>query len=491
MNIRINQRLLGFILLAFLFSCDKDFGDFNLNPDAVTQVDSKLLFSDAMVSTSAMDMEPRTNYFHAFMQYGFSGFWSGTNYNISDGIVQRYWNNFYQNPVKTIEFAINQLEGEPELVNTLSAARIWRVFLYQKLTDVYGDIPYSEAGKTFLTREFTPVFDSQQAIYTDLINELREAKAAFDTGARAVEGDQFYGGDVDKWTRLANSLLLRIGLRLLKVDATQANSLIQEAFNGGVMRNMGESPILLHNEDRPSGYNFNLGDQQFQLHKTLVDHMKTTGDPRLRIYGAIHMDQQIISTDTSTYEGYSFDGTDPAATVQVSFPIFRPATNPFFHFHYTQVELLLAEAAARGIIASDAADHFAKGIRAHMQSLSTFTTNPTIPEAEIDSYLANNPLPTGSLDEMVEAIATEFWVAGFLFDADEVWSNWRRTGYPDLTPNPNTLTGASDSPGRIPRKLPYPRRELDVNTTEVTRALSNYNGQNDFNQSARVWWDVE
>jgi hypothetical protein len=85
-------------------------------------------------------------------------------------------------------------------------------------------------------------------------------------------------------------------------------------------------------------------------------------------------------------------------------------------------------------------------------------------------------------EAQIAKINTEFWVAGFVFDADEVWANWRRSGYPILTPNPGTS-------GVIPRKIPYPQSEFNLNNANVTAALANYGGTNDFNPKARVWWD--
>jgi hypothetical protein len=94
-----------------------------------------------------LDMEPRTNYCHAFMQYGYNDFWSGTDYALSDDIAKRYWNNFYIPVLQNLEFILPLLKANTGMVTTYAAARIWRVFIYQKLTDYYGDIPYSQAGK--------------------------------------------------------------------------------------------------------------------------------------------------------------------------------------------------------------------------------------------------------------------------------------------------------------------------------------------------------
>jgi hypothetical protein len=130
-----------------------------------------------------------------------------------------------------------------------------------------------------------------------------------------------------------------------------------------------------------------------------------------------------------------------------------------------------------------------------MQIMSSLAPSNPISSAEISEYLANNPL-SGTTEQQIEQVSNEFWVSGFLFQAEEVWAHWRRTGYPALTPVPASyvpVTGVSgsNSPGVIPRKMAYPQSEFTYNPTNVTAALAAYGGANDFNPKARVWWDKE
>lgn len=484
--------------VALLPACTKDFAEYNLNPDGVSTPQPAYLLSDALVRTSQADMEPRTNYCHAFMQYGYSDFWSGTTYALSDDIARRYWNNFYIPVLQNLEYVLPLLKADAGLVTTYAAARIWRVFIYQKLTDFYGDIPYSQAGKALASGIFTPAYDTQQMIYADLVSELRESIVLLRANPSiAIQGDQFYGGSTDQWRKLATSLLLRVGMRLIKVDASQASTLAKEAYAEGVMASNMDMPVLKHNSAAPNGFAFNLNDQHFFLHQTLIDHMRASGDPRLNIYGAVYSKEAFLggvvtSTDTSKFIGYSFKATAPAPNTRVNYAVFQPKETVFFDFQYAEVEFLLAEAILRGFITGDAAAHYQAGVTAHMQSLTLLPSAPNISNAQITAYLAKNPLvnPANPTTEgSIERINTEFWLAGFIFDADEAYANWRRTGYPKLTPNPNTITGPSDSHGVIPRKLPYPQQEFTLNSDNVNRALAAYGGLNDFNPQARVWWD--
>ncbi|WP_183558956.1 SusD/RagB family nutrient-binding outer membrane lipoprotein [Mucilaginibacter sp. SP1R1] len=490
----VSYRILSFLFIAAVITgCTKDFAKYNLNPDAVTSIDPGALFSDALVKTSDQDMEPRTNYCHAFMQYGYSSFWSGTTYVESDGISSRYWNNFYRPVLNNLEYVIPVLKAKPELASTYAAARIWRVYVYQKLTDFYGDIPYSQAGKALSQNVFTPAYDPQQQIYADFVTELRASIALLTSNSsQTVQGDQFYSGSAAQWKKLGASLLLRVGMRLIKVDPAQASTLVKEAVADGVMKANTDMPILNHSVALPNGFNFLLNDgvNHFFLHKTLVSHMQATADPRLKYYGAVY-DKQISSGGTITsdnpslFVGYSFTATDPAATARINYTIYGTEITPFFDFPYAEVEFLQAEAILRGYISggnSDVVSHYNAGITASMQSLSKLPTSPTISNDDITTYIGKVPL-TGTTEQQIAQINTEFWVSGFAFDADEVWANWRRTGYPALTPNPGSVSQT------IPRKMPYPQSEFTLNGANVNAAIANYGGVNDFNPKARVWWD--
>ncbi|AMR33596.1 hypothetical protein A0256_20280 [Mucilaginibacter sp. PAMC 26640] len=501
MNRGLKRLLKTTVIICFALlpcACTKNFAEYNLNPDGSVVAQPALLFSDALVKTSAADMEARTNYCHAFMQYGYSDFWSGTTYSLSDAISNRYWNNFYIPVLRNLEYIVPILKNKPDMATTYAAARIWRVFIYQKLTDMYGDIPYFQAGQALASGIFTPEYDTQQVIYADLIKELRAAIALMKSNpAMVVGGDQFYGGSAAQWRKLANAMLLKIGMRLIKVDPAQAAILVKEAYTDGVMTSNMDMPVLKHNSSADNGFFFNLSDQHFFLHQTLVSKMKAAGDPRLNIYGAIYNKAAnaggvITSKDTLQYVGYSFKAADPLPNARVNVSIFGLEETPFFDFQFAEVQFLLAEAVLRGYIDGDANEYYRSGVTAHMQSLALLPTGPSISNAQIVAYLARNPLvdpldPT--VEKSIERINTEFWLAGFIFDADEVYANWRRTGYPKLVANPNTITGPSSSRGAIPRKLPYPQSEFTLNSTNVNKALAVYGGLNDFNEKARVWWD--
>jgi hypothetical protein len=162
--------------------------------------------------------------------------------------------------------------------------------------------------------------------------------------------------------------------------------------------------------------------------------------------------------------------------------VFVQRSTPIIFQGYAEVELMLTEAAVRGWIADDPAPHYKKGVTAAMQQLALLDASAVIPDAEIEAYLAENPYQPASTDAALELIHTQYWAATFL-NWLETYANWRRTGYPVLTPAnfPGNPTG-----GVIPRRLRYPLKEYSVNSENINEAVERQ-GADDF--LTRVWWD--
>jgi hypothetical protein len=487
------HKFLAFLLVTvFTTGCTKNFENINKNPDATETVSSAALLSDALVRTTTVDMESRFNYCHAFMQYGYSSFWSGTTYVASDGPASSLWNNFYSPVLTDLDILIQQTKNVPGQAATYAAARIWRVFIFQKLTDFYGDVPYSQSGLALTQSIYTPVYDPQQQIYASFVTELRASIALLNANnAQTVLGDQFYSGNAAEWSKLGASLLLKVGMRLINIDPAQAASLAKEAVADGVMTNNTDMPVLKHSTLFANGIYTVVEDgvEHFFLDKTLVAEMQNANDPRLPIFGAIYstdVSQGGVITDDNPADfiGYSFNSSDPQPTVRINASIFGLQTTPFFDYQYAEVAFLEAEAVVRGYITGDANSFYTAGVTAHMQSLALLPTNPTITATQITTYLASNPFPVaGTTDAQIERINTEYWVACFAFDGEEEYANWRRTGYPVLIPNPGSVSKF------IPRKMIYPQSEFSLNNANVNAALTQYGGQNIFTTQARVWWD--
>jgi hypothetical protein len=198
------------------------------------------------------------------------------------------------------------------------------------------------------------------------------------------------------------------------------------------------------------------------------------------------------ATDISKAPGYpgpSGTGTDVTPIGNYSRPRgqYRDRNGAAFFITYAETELLLAEAAVRGwSVGANAATHYANGLKAGMMTMANMGTSAAIPEATVDAYVAANPLNVSSTNASLKMINEQFWATtGILTNGTEAWSNWRRSGYPVLTPI--SFTG-NFSGGQVPRRQLYPTSEASLNGTNYNAGLSGLTPASD-SWSSRVWWD--
>jgi hypothetical protein len=383
-------------------------------------------------------------------------------------------------------------------------ARILQAHAFMVLTDTYGEVPYVDAGKGFTEQVFLPKYDTQQTIYTAIIKELTEAAAALDATKTIETADVLYAGDVAKWKKFANSLLLRAGMRLSKVDAAQAQQVAARAAAGGVIDANADNAMVRHDANyvNPSGNTLNATEAaNVYLAAPFADYLKSKKDPRLksiavRYVGAKSGAEQTAaraSLDTAVQVGMPMGHDNNTIAGQVtkfglaSFYDFtqvdrtRMAKNtaPSFLVTASQTQLLLAEAAQRGWVSGNAADFYNKGVRLHMEQMTLYDSRSAVAAAEIDAYLVANPY---SAAKALEQINTQYWVSSFL-NGPEAFANFRRSGFPTLAPNPFPGKGIK---GTFIRRLTYPNSEISVNKTNVDAAIGRQ-GADDLD--TKVWWD--
>ncbi len=491
-------------LITGLSSCDKGFEDINKNPVASTTIDPIYLFSNAQLLTAYNGLL----YEAAIVQQvvtPFTGVNEGGNHNIDvKGNTTANWTAFYPGPVKLLTDVLNQTKGAPDRSNLYNMARIHRAYVFMVLVDTYGDVPYSQAGLAYLQGINLPKYDNQQDIYNDLINELDQATTALDATKRIEAGDLFYKGNIAQWKKLGNSLLLRIAMRLTKVDAQKAQTLAAKAFQAGVMQSNDDNAKIQYS----SVYNSPLNNiwngtekANFYLAQTFVNYLKTTADPRLKVIATKYAEpsktpDQTTEDNTPANQigmplGYN-DGTISSALnypgnigsggwkySQVNRRTLGRVDAPQYFITYGQTQLLLAEAAQRGWISGKAADYYTAGVTGSMTQLKDYDASATIAAADITAYLTANPLDAS---KALEQINTQYWVSSFL-NGPEAWANWRRSGYPVLPVNPYS---SKTIKGDFIRRLTYPSAEKSVNVENYNAAVTRQ-GADDLD--TRVFWD--
>ena len=517
----ICRSALALSFLAGAASCNKNLESINNDPNHITQssMDYKLLFTAAQVYTAGTDYEAWRNsliYCSVMMQHlsSLQSYWNGDKYTYSAGYNSAYWDREFPNAVTDIEEVLNAYKDDATNVNAYNIARIMRTVIYQRMTDLYGDIPYSEAGQGYISGQSYPKYDKQQDIYLDMLKELNEAAQALDVDAtnNLSSADLIYQGDAAKWKKFAYSQMLRLAMRMTKVDPSTAQTWVGTAVAGGMFVSNDDNAIIKHDNNTTTASNGNgltlvyNDPNASRVSQSFVDRLKSTGDPRL-----VYM--TTICTNPSTpYGTTGFDYGDTTWAKQLGMPngydqlgattdishaanypgsingyslvnryTFARLDAPTFILTYAENQLLLAEAAFRGWTSGSAADYYEKGVKAAMAQLTQTGASPGVSDAQATAYLSANPYNTSTA---LEQINTQYYIATFM-DEYEAWSNWRRSGYPVLTP---VVYYANVTNGTIPRRFTYPTSEATINSTNYNDAISRYTDGD--KMTSRMWWDA-
>ncbi len=496
------------VMVCFLMSgCDKGFDELNVNKTAATSINSVFTLNNATINTSF----PAGTILYEIgivqqMVSPNSGVLAGANFNqdIRDN-TQQNWQRYYRSVIRNTYDVISTTKNLPTRSNLYNMARILQSYSFLVLTDTYGDIPYSEAGKGYTDQLIFPKYDAQQTVYAGIIKELTEATAALDASKTIETADVLYGGNVSLWKKFGNSVLLRAGMRLTKIDVAQAQLIVQKAFQAGIMEVNSDNAFIKHDANYLNALGQTLNSTEssnIYLGAPFVTYLQQTNDPRLksitlRYVGAKSGNEQTITratTDPTQQIGmpFGFDngsiGTEVTKSKLASFYDYSQVdrtrmaktTSPMFLVTAAQTQLLLAEAAQRGwIMGTTAETFFNRGVKLHMEQMALYDANSAISANVIDAYQKANPfVATNALEQ----INTQYWVASFL-NGPEAFANFRRSGFPNLAPNP--FPGKSIK-GTFIRRLTYPNSEISVNSLSVKEAIARM-GADDLD--TKVWWD--
>jgi hypothetical protein len=434
------------------------------------------------------------------------------------------WENSYQNDVINLVDAVERTNNVATLSNLNAMLRIMKVYTFARLTDIYGDIPYFQAGKAYYSQLTKPVYDAQKDIYDDFLKELKAASAQLDPAKDKVTGEVFYAGNIALWKKFANSLRLRLAMRLAKRDPERVKTEVQEAYAAGVFTSNADICKTAHLDNQntyadvrgnSASVAFNQQTAMTKMCQTFLNQLKNTSDPRINYIPRCYKQNSPLKpferediTAQMKATTFGLVGTNPGKYVYddwlgpIAIKLASGATYsavngdikcefnncfirnnaPFLHLTYAEVEFLLADASVRfGLnLGADAATHYRQGVEAAMQQLSLFPSGPVVTASEITGFLTANPLQTG---KELEQINTQLWLS-LMLNGPELFANWRRSGYPALAATPNNESTSLT----IPRRFEYPLSEKEQNATNVNAAIS-LMGEDSWTK--RVWWDKE
>ncbi len=492
---RVFTIVICLICSSCLVSCSKGLAELNENPNALTEIDNGIQLTNLLLGVTGGSHETyRTGLGYcltlvqqmADVQQASGTYLPGDKYLDEPLYASAHFEIAYPRDYKNFADFLERTGGDEALVNYYAIGRIWRVFSAHQITDLYGDVPYFEAGLGFLDNNWNPKYDPQEEIYVDMLRELETAANLLDvTRSNPESNDLIYNGDITKWRRFAYSLMLRLGMRLTKVDPEMSEAWVKKAIEGGVMESNDDSAKIYHDPDSHESPLFGAFETRFdvRLAKRFVDWMIENNDPRISIFSYVEsggphkgLPNGYDQVTIKEYEG----GGDLLTYSQLN-PDLRTATSPSIHQTYAEVSFLLAEAAIRGWYAGDPKILYDQGVRAAMEQFEIFSNIAVPSTADIDNYLMENPYDN---TKGLEMIGEQYWVATFL-NLYEGYANWRRTGFPNLEAieYPNNITQ-----GVIPRRMTYDPSEYVLNKENVEEAVSR---QGPDTYLTRIWWDKE
>jgi hypothetical protein len=345
-----------------------------------------------------------------------------------------------------------------------------KAYFFWHITDRWGDVPFTQALKG--NENFTPVYDKQELIYDSIFRYLSEANASIVPGN--ITNDIIYGGDVNKWKRLGNSIWMLAALRLSEVNPTKAAAEFNNALTAGVMTSNSDNLVFRHLADANNqNYWYNevvvRGREWWALTETLVDYMNPLNDPRLPVFGK--------KNNTNIYKGLTYGTTvgvpNTTGVSLLGTTIYAQAA-PVSLVTYAQILFARAEAAKRGWIPGGDATAKTNYDLAIEQSMRQWTGGTT----GLASFMTATGIPYDPATALKQ-IAMQRYVHLFMHGY-EAWAEWRRTGYPD-----NLVT-----PGgrQVPLRHSYPPNEVFNNTSNYQEAVQRQFGGQD-GLYGRVWWD--
>ena len=497
--------LAALAVAATLTSCNPgDFGDINLSPNSPSTPYTDMLFTQACFSQRGFI----TSTSYDLWQVSWAGYMAeAVNNQFGDLKTTFYFatRDYYYNPMKNLTTIIemNTNEETKDDVNVrqfgtnnnqIAAAMTLRAWYMLHLTDILGPLPWSEAWKAESDDIWFPKFDSQQEIYTALFNDLEQAYSLFDESSSLSKNDIMYNGNISRWKKFNASMRMDMALRICDVDASTGKTRFAKAYADGGITAAADSYCYQHDNTATYAYLYYIGcmtyasrDLQWGPNKYIVDALKEYKDPRMFRYFTIGDDAYLGKRegDPADYESYFgilygcesntvvHEWADKSCSIHQRY---CAQTAKYGIFTAARSLFNMAEAATRGWISADAAQLYEQGIRASFE----------FEGAEgVDDYIAAHPLPSGQ--DAVKEICMQRWMAGFLTDSIEAWSDWRRTNIPAMKLSDFQQTNNGHTV--LPYRLTFEATDKDRNEDMYNDAVSKYLGGND-DRWTRLWWDV-
>jgi hypothetical protein len=477
------RKLILFIIIPVLFSTSacKKYLDINQNPNNPEKVPPSVLLPETTIGIAFANVNDLDRATSCIIQHIAGTGSQALDYDVYrlEGYFDNQWNfELYNGPINNLVRMIQEnQDGSPQYAGI---AKLEMAYAFSMLTDLWGDVPYSQAG--YGLKYLTPRFDKQQDIYQgnaadsvkSLFDLVKEGMADLDKTSILIPGkdDIVYGGQIKKWKQMGNTLLLKFANTISNRNPTLAKSTIDAVLTGDYIKNDTsnfEVPFGGTGNQNPL-YSFNYVNRPTDqmLSSRLLTLVKGLNDTvRLAKY--------------FTKPGGAFVGYDNGNTVSSPTAANRSRYNTYLVgsggeaparlLTFAQVNFILAESALTLGTAGDPNAYYQAGIKSNMTKVGMTT-------AEINQYFTDNPTVvtlSGSQDDMIKQIITQKYIS-WIGNGIEAFIDYRRTGYPALALARNA---AGQTPNVIPTRLTYPNGELQRNPhtpNPITKT------------DVKVWW---
>lgn len=511
-------KYIGASLVVYMMAgCTTNFEEFNTNPYQPPKVPASNLLSK-MFNVYACPQQNDCQHMNC-MWAGFSGqvtapgnWKKGDNlfayYNATDEHNDSSWGIIYGHIYPSF-FLIEQSTQKKGLVYAM--AQLTRVYGMQMLTSLQGPIPYTQmkAGDT------EAAYDNEQtvwhAMFTDLDNAIAVLKSAASYGINQdlAAVDQFYKGDCTKWLKFANTLKLRMAIRISGIEPAYAQTKAEEAVLGGVLESTGDSSYDTTNSGiNENGYAIVSGWEEVKANACLVSYMNGYNDPRRAAYFTTE-----IQNNSGKYVGVRFGSTDnPEPATYANYSKLMIATNKMLPqpvMYAAEAAFLRAEGALKGWnMGGDAKTFYEKGVKLSFDEFGVsgadaYLQNATsLPGSYVDNLISghtgNNYTNQSSITikwdenatpaEKLERLLTQKWIACYP-DPMNGWADFRRTGYPKIFPATKSMN-ADCNTTRGQRRLRFTRSEYNNNKANVEAAVGMLSNGKDSN-GTDLWWAMK
>jgi len=473
--------LAGFLI--FLSACTSEFDELNTNPNAATDVPATNVLGSSMLNSCYTLFGTRLDCYYTG---AYSGFISAPDYEYRVDINNDMWKSMYI----TLTYAVDaaNLAQEEENDNLYAAALTFKAYNAQKTTDMWGDIPYTEAFQLDKGILY-PKYDSQELVYNTILAELKTAADLFDENGKAIGvGDFMLKGDITKWKKFCNSLRMRVAIRMSSVDAVTATAVLQE-----ILGNPAKYPIMTENSDNAYWWFPGVTPDQeiwyesmgtvgdapkksgWRMQQPIIDALQNNNDPRLPVYA----DKNAYGV----YSGHRFGPNETSDTMNNSnnrshiADWYMNDPKGFVPFlNCAEVYFCLAEAYSRNLITGNAREAYEMGITKSCEE------SGQLDAAAISTFLLEPEVAwDGGTTTNLQKIALQKWISLFK-QSVEGWSEARRTDVPLLT---GVSADYAADHNRPPFRMAYADEERSLNTSFPFDVV-----EDDIFYGTQVWWDT-